>query len=198
MKYLLYAIAAIFMLGTWSACSEKSATPTQSTSNGEFPSMATYDVSMLISDSGVIRYRASSKTWLVYDNDKLNKYQHFPNGVLLEQLDSLFNSAASIYADTAWNYETKQLWRLVKNVHIVNAANEHFYTQELFWNVRSGKVYSDSLIRIERPDVILEGIGFESDDRFTNYVIKKPTGTFPLRTNNANQSQDSTPTQERK
>ena len=198
MKHLLYAIVAIFMLSTWSACSEKAAPPTQATTSGELPSMATYDVSMLISDSGVSRSRASSKTWLDYDNDKLNKYQHFPNGVLLEQLDSLFNSAASIYADTAWNYETKQLWRLVKNVHIVNAANEHFYTQELYWNVRSGKVYSDSLIRIERPDVILEGIGFESDDRFTNYVIKKPTGTFPLRTNNTHQAPGPTSSQERK
>lgn len=182
------------MLCLWSACDEgETSEKAAEESLKEIPSMATYDVSMLISDSGVIKYRASADTWLHYGMDKSNEYQYFPQGIFLEQLDSAFNSAASIQADTAYNYETKQLWHLIKNVHIVNAANEHFYTQELFWNVRTHKVYSDSTIRIERPDAILIGVGFESDDRFTNYTIRKPTGIFPLK--EANSRPEPTPAQ---
>ncbi|MDE6341366.1 MAG: hypothetical protein K2K93_03530 [Muribaculaceae bacterium] len=53
-------------------------------------------------------------------------------------------------------------------------------TQQLFWDQRRNRLYSDSFIHIETPDRMLEGIGFESNDRLTKYTIKHPTGIFPV------------------
>ena len=49
----------------------------------------------------------------------------------------------------------------------------------MFWDQRLNKVYSDSFIHIERADRTIEGYGFESNDKMTNYRITNPTGIFP-------------------
>lgn len=143
--------------------------------------MATSNVTMLISDSGVIRYRVSSKTWLRYNMDPKNEYQYFPDGLLLENIDSLGNILGSITCDTAYNYERQELWHLIKNVRIENSNNEHFFTHDLYWDMRSKKVYSDSFIHIERPDAIIEGIGFTSNDDFSRYEVRQTSGIFPVK-----------------
>jgi hypothetical protein len=42
------------------------------------------------------------------------------------------------------------------------------------------KIYSDSFIHIERSDRIIEGLGFDSNEKLSAYNIKKPTGIFPV------------------
>jgi LPS export ABC transporter protein LptC len=147
---------------------------------GELPEMVTRGVTMLVSDSGVIRYKATTDLWIRFNPEQGEQYQYFPEGIFLEQMDSLFNPTATIEADTAYNYETTRRWHLINNVHIVNNAEEHFYTNDLHWDMNRHSVYSDSLIRIERPDATLVGYGFRSDDRFTDYTIMNPTGDFPM------------------
>lgn len=147
---------------------------------GELPEMVTYDVTMLVSDSGEIRYRASTDLWMRLRPSVGEPYQYFPEGIFLEQVDSLFNTVASIKADTAYNYETSRRWHLINNVHIVNREEEHFYTNDLHWDMNRHSVYSDSLIRIERPDATLIGYGFRSNDQFTEYTIMSPAGDFPM------------------
>jgi LPS export ABC transporter protein LptC len=147
---------------------------------GELPEMVTHNVTMLVSDSGVIRYKATTDLWVRYKPVGGEQYQYFPEGIYLEQMDSAFNPVASIEADTAYNYETSRRWHLINNVHIVNNEDEHFYTNDLHWDVNRHRVYSDSLIRIKRPDATLVGYGFRSDDRFTEYTIMNPVGDFPM------------------
>ena len=57
--------------------------------------------------------------------------------------------------------------------------NEKFLTQQLFWDQRTHKLYSDSFIHIERTDRVLEGYGFESNEQLTRYTIKKVSSIFP-------------------
>ena len=57
---------------------------------------------------------------------------------------------------------------------------ELFETEQLFWNQRQQKFYSDSLVKITQTTRIITGIGFESDQNMTNYTIRKPQGIFPV------------------
>ena len=68
--------------------------------------LRTTDVSTLISDSGVTRYRLNAKEWLIFGKAK-DPYWFFPEGIYVEKFDTLFQSEASIQADTAYNYEKK-------------------------------------------------------------------------------------------
>ena len=66
------------------------------------------------------------------------------------------------------------------NVRILNVQNEKFLTNQIFWDQRNHKVYSDSFIHIERSDRIIEGYGFESNEKMTTYTVTRPSGIFPV------------------
>jgi len=152
----------------------------------EIPSMVTHGVYMLISDSGIIRYRAVAPNWTRYGEEAKEAYQYFPEGVRFEQVekqsgDTLFLANQTIVSDTAYNWENKQLWRLIGNVEVTSIQGEYFKTQELFWDMRLHTVYSDSFIHIERAENIIEGYGFNSNDDFSKYEIRQTSGVFPAK-----------------
>lgn len=147
------------------------------TERDSLPSMATLGVVTYISDSGVTRYRMEAEEWLMYDR-KRPSYWAFEKGVYLEQFDSLFNVDASIKADTAYFYDKQKLWKLMGNVDIKNRKGERFNTELLYWNQATEKVYSDRFIRIEQPDRIITGYGFDSNQQMTIYQIRNMGGIF--------------------
>lgn len=181
MRHLLYIFITSSVLTAFKGCSSEPEVSAEDNDSIEIPNMVTTDVNMLISDSGVIKYKAISPLWYVYENDVKNKYWYFPEGIRLDQVDHDFETEFSIESDTAYNYETKQLWHLIKNVKVHSTAGEYFETNDLYWDMRNHKVYSDSFIHIERPDAIIEGFGFTSDDAFTKYEIRQSSGIFPFR-----------------
>lgn len=87
---------------------------------------------------------------------------------------------ATVAADSARFFKNQNLWRLDGNVELAKVPGELFLTQQLFWDQRHNQIYSDSFIHIETPDRMLEGYGFESNDRLTQYTIRRPTGIFPV------------------
>jgi LPS export ABC transporter protein LptC len=141
--------------------------------------LRTTDVSTLISDSGITRYRLNAKEWLVFGKAK-EPYWYFPKGIYVEKFDTLFQSEASIQADTAYNYEKKSLWKLVGNVKIESLEGTRFETSLLYWDQKEEKIYSDKYIRIEEEDKVITGIGFESNQDMSQYKIFDSQGVFPV------------------
>lgn len=143
--------------------------------------MKTTGVISLISDSGVTRYRANAKEWLVYGKAQ-EPYWYFPKGIYVEKFDSLFQTEASIVADTAYYYDKQGLFQFVGQVEVKSLQGERFETEELFWNQKEDKVYSDRFIRIEQEEKVITGIGFESNQNMTRYTIRESRGVFPVAT----------------
>lgn len=144
------------------------------------PTMVTHSSSMLISDSGVTRYRMIADEWRVFDKAQ-DPYNFFPSGAYLERFTPDFDIEATIEADTAWNYIDKDLWKLKSNVHIENMQGDVFDTQELFIDMANQKVYSDAYIEIKRGETRLKGYGFESNLEMTEYRIFRPhDGLLPF------------------
>lgn len=172
------AFGAVVMLLLFSACSGRHKDMGAAiTERDSLPVMDTKGVMTLISDSGVTRYRINTEEWLVFDR-KNPPYWAFEKGVYLEQFDSVFNVDASIKADTAYYYDKQKLWKLMGHVDIKNRKGERFNTELLYWNQATEKVYSDRFIRIEQPDRIITGYGFDSNQQMTNYQIRNMGGVF--------------------
>jgi hypothetical protein len=115
----------------------------------------------------------------MYD-EATEPYWYFPEGLYIEQFDTLFNVVASIKADTAYHYEKLELWKGIGNVEMQNREGEYFSTSLIFWDQKAQKIYSDKYIRIEKQDQIITGFGFESNQSLTKYVIFNSSGTFPI------------------
>ena len=169
-------LAALALQAVLGACSGSRKTMGEAiTERDSVPVMDTRGVTTLISDSGLIRYRINTEEWKVFDR-KNPPYWAFEKGVYLEKFDTLFRIEASIEADTAYFYNKEELWKLVRNVHIRNLKGEKFDTDLLYWDQRKKRVYSDQFIRIEQPDRIITGRGFESNQEMTVYTVYKPEG----------------------
>lgn len=171
-------LGALVMLLLFSACSGKQKVLGKAiTERDSMPVLETRGVTSLVSDSGVTRYRINTEEWLVFDR-KNPPYWAFEKGVYLEKFDSAFQVEASIQADTAYFYNREELWKLMGHVDIKNLKGERFNTELLYWDQRGQRIYSDRFIRIEQPDRIITGRGFESNQQMTVYSILKPEGIF--------------------
>ena len=143
------------------------------------PALEGMDVTTLISDSGVTRYRIKAKKWLVFDKAD-TPYWEFPEGIYLEKFNMDLEADATVEADYAYYNEPAQRWTLKGNVEAMNLEGEKFETPLLYWDQKSESVYSDSSITITRETSIIKGVGFQSNQEMTNYTIQYPTGVFPI------------------
>jgi LPS export ABC transporter protein LptC len=139
----------------------------------KMPSLNTDSVTMLISDSGLIRYRMITKTWEFFGKAK-DPYQRFPHGFYAEQFDTLFHVVATVKSDTAWYYTNRQLWKLKGHVVIHNIMNETFSSDEFFLDDRQKRVYTEKYVEVVSPEKgILRGKGFESlNQQMTEFKFK--------------------------
>lgn len=144
------------------------------------PTMITTSVSQLISDSGITRYKLEADLWLVFDKAK-EPYSFFPDGLYLERFTPDFEIEATVKADTAWYYNAKDMWKLKQNVHVENMEGEQFDSEELFWDQKNERVFSETYIEIKSGATELKGYGFESNQTMTDYRIFRPhDGKLPF------------------
>ncbi len=145
------------------------------------PTLTTHNVSTLISDSGVTRYKIIADVWKVFDKAK-EPYWYFPEGIYVERFTPDFNVEATIKADTAWYFNEKNLWRAKNNVFVENMQGDQFESDELFWDQKNGRVFSDNYIEIRRGNnTQIKGYGFESNQQFTDYkIFRAHDGKFPF------------------
>ena len=143
-----------------------------------FPTLKTVNVDSYVSDSTYTRYHITTPLWLMYE-EAAEPHWNFPGGLFIVQFNDSMQESGIFTADTATYFSLKKIWRFDRNVRMLNINGDKFLTQQLFWDQNSRKIYSDSFIHIERSDRILEGVGFESNQEMTEYIIRRPTGIFP-------------------
>ena len=141
--------------------------------------LRTTDVSSLISDSGITRYRMNAKEWLVFGKAK-EPYSYFPQGVYVEKFDSLFNVEASVKADTAYYWDKKGLYKLIGHVSILSQEGKKLDTSILYFDQKEDQIYTYEYFELEEGDKIITGIGFKSNQNMTKYKIFNSQGTFPV------------------
>jgi len=136
------------------------------------PKIKTDSVVTLISDSGIIRYKVVAQTWDMFEDAK-DKYWYFPDGLYLEQFDTIFNVVVSVKADTAWNFINKRLWKLRGNVFIEKYTTGDTYSSpELYWDQQKKIMYSDSVVTVDQPgQALINATKFSANEQFTDVVF---------------------------
>jgi LPS export ABC transporter protein LptC len=152
------------------------------------PTLHATDITTVISDSGITRYRISAPQWDIYDKVP-EPYWEFPYGIHLERFDMNVHVDANIHSKYARFFVNKKLWELKNDVKATNLKGELFETEQLFWDQNSQKIYSDSLIKVTQATQIINAIGFESDQSMNYYVFRNVKGIFPV-----DESKDTVPT----
>lgn len=179
-KSLGCAVIFLYIIWSFMACNHrKGDVLTSDIDSLEYTSLTT-GVETLISDSGITKYKLNAAKWYVFDKPEDKWY--FPEGLYVEQFDTLFNIQASIKADTAYYYRERQLWELKGNVEVLNREGQRFFGHSLFWDESLQEVYSHEYIMIERSSgqLIESDFGFKSNQSMTRYELYSSHGHFDV------------------
>lgn len=111
-------------------------------------------------------------------------YREFRKGVKITTYkdDSLTTVDAVLTANYAIYYEKRQLWEAKGNVVVEKSDGKTLYTQQLFWNLLTKKIYSNvdsKIVQSEGRDVFI-GEGFESDEEFKDWRFRRMKGRMEV------------------
>lgn len=93
--------------------------------------MVTYGVNMLVSDSGMMKYRIVSECWEANQAKKPSRWI-FEKGLFLEQFDPKFHVEAYIQCDTAYYFDQEKLWELRGRVRVKTLRGCAFQVKSCF------------------------------------------------------------------
>lgn len=105
-------------------------------------------------------------------------FSEFRKGIHVETFnDSTSKMESELTANYAYYDETKELWETRGNVIGRNhTGDKTLFTEQLFWDQKTDKIYSDKQVKVLDGNSIEIGNGFESDGAFNVWTFRKPMG----------------------
>lgn len=166
-------VLSLFMISLFISCRNETKDQVTFVFDKEtIPIINTDSVTMLISDSGMVKYKVITKTWKMFD-EASEPFWLFPDKLYLEQYDSLFNTVVTLRADTVWRYISDNLWKMRGNVFIRNFQNKTFESEEIFWDQQKQRIYSNKPVTIKSPnEATIIADDFESNQQITQIKMK--------------------------
>ncbi len=132
-------------------------------------------LTMVYTKNGVKEYRFWTPLMERYEFAR-DPYMEFRRGINIVTFDSLGGDDSKLRADYAIFYEKRELWETRGNVVGESADGRKLFTQQLFWDQKTDKVYSNVDCRIVDGDDEFVGEGFESDSEFKDWVFRESEG----------------------
>lgn len=157
----------------------------------DLPVVEAENYESLTTDSGEVRFFLKAPKLLQFDVEG-KTHLEFPAGIELIKYDANHQIISSITADFAKQFPDEDKWEAKNNVVATNAAGDTLKTEHLIFEQDAGKIYSEEFVRIIRPDQIITGIGFVSDQSMQNWKIKDPKGTIYVAVEENSQHEGST------
>lgn len=142
------------------------------------PSLTGKDVTMLYSDSTVLKIKLQTPQMLKYEKDVKEPVTIMPKGLFVIFYDEKGKESTTLKADYGVRYEISKRMEVKYNVEVVNVNGEKLNTEHLIWDEQKKKITSDAFVKITTAKEIIMGKGLEANQDFTQYEIKEVTGTI--------------------
>lgn len=147
------------------------------------------DVEILYSDSAFVKVRVRGPVML-YHTERNDPRQEFIEGVEVDFLDRNQEVVSRLTAKYAIRRESIGTIIVRDSVVWQSSQDERLATDEMTWDERLQKVFTDRFVVITRPEEILYGRGFEADQDFTNITMKAVEGRVKVDNQKGKQDQN--------
>lgn len=109
-------------------------------------------------------------------------YREFRKGVKIVTFndDSISSVDATLTSNYAIYYTKRELWEARGNVVAETSGDRTLYTQQLFWNAKTKRIYSNVDSKIVQSDGVFYGEGLESDDALNDWRFRRMTGRMEV------------------
>lgn len=156
-------------------CKNDPAVVKQLTKDVEMPVSSTKNVEMLYTDSARLRAKVKAPRRDTYLGEK--ERIEFTDGVEVMFYGEDGSESGELKAKYAINNTKSEQMIARNNVQLVNKLEgKHLETEELIWDQKSGRIYSDKFSKITSKQEVIYGDGFESNQDFSQYRILKIRG----------------------
>lgn len=144
----------------------------------EMPDEQGRDVLIVYSKKGIIKARLSAPLLIRhFGEDDLTE---FPEGLHL----IFYNEDGDIENELTSNYglrnEKTEEMLAKDDVVVINKKGEKLNTEELIWNQKTSRIYSEKFVRIQTADEIIYGDGLDANEDFSEYTILNIKGIINL------------------
>lgn len=173
----LKSIAAIALVAMLFACQPDLKTIENITRKDNMPVESATDIRILYSTHGVLQMIMEAPLMDRFEGEE--PYMELPSGFVMTFFDSLGRETSFISANYAIQYQKDELIDARNDVVVRNMeTGEQLNTEQLIWDQKNELIYTEKFVKITTEEEVLYGDGFESDERFTQWIIRNPRGTF--------------------
>ena len=137
------------------------------------------DVEILYSDSANVRVRITGPTMLNYV-DRRDPRQEFPDGVVVDFFGPEGKTDAKLTAKYGIRYQLHGKVTVRDSVVWQDAENKKLETQELHWDERQQKIFTNKFVVITQPEEIIYGHGFEANQDLSHAKIRAIEGRIKV------------------
>lgn len=110
-----------------------------------------------------------------------NPYLELTEGVHVRFFNAIGEVESELRSNYAVSYENTDIMEAREDVVVVNREGETLNTEHLIWEEKTEKIHTEEFVKITTEDEVIFGHGFESNQDFTKYRIKKIKGTINLK-----------------
>ena len=176
---ILKRICIFYVLLNLVACKEQPAELRQVFTLDDIAVEVGRDVEILYSDSAVVRVKVSGP--LLYNfSDPQNPRQEFPESVKIDFLEPDLSVRSVLTAKRAIRYQEKGQIIARDSVVMLSIKQEKLETEELIWDEKTAKVYTDKFVKVSQPGEVVYGFGLEAAQDFSYWKIKVPKGRIKV------------------
>ncbi|MCB9305061.1 MAG: LPS export ABC transporter periplasmic protein LptC [Lewinellaceae bacterium] len=137
------------------------------------------DVEILYSDSAIVRVRVTGPVMYNYI-DRENPRQEFPESVKIEFLEPDLSIKSTLTAKKAMRYQEKGQIVARDSVVLTTAEQEKLETEELIWDEKTAKVFTEKFVKVTKPGEVIYGYGLEAEQDFSYWKITVPKGRIKV------------------
>lgn len=145
------------------------------------PTQVSHNHKVLETKNGKRSFQLETPLIEKFDEAK-EPYWQFPKGVKTQGYQENVDSIESeIVADYARYDVNKDLWEARGNVVVTNFKDDRVvYTDQLFWDKKLKKIYTDKPARILDKGNTHRGVGFSADEKFQSWQFHKGKGRLEV------------------
>jgi LPS export ABC transporter protein LptC len=140
------------------------------------------EVTFIYSENGKTKAKLYTKEFVGNENAR-PPYIDFKKGVRMELFDENLKIENIVTAKTARYYNKDGNVIAKDSVVARNTKGEKMQSEELIWNRKLEKFYTEKFVRITTKDQIVWGEGLEANQDFSHIIIKNQRGSIPVNSN---------------
>lgn len=169
----------LFLMLMIASCKNKTSEINELLGKTNFTEDQAEEVVIIFSENGKVKGRLFANEFIINERAK-PPFMDARKGLRIESYDDSTQLQSTLTARYARYYMRQGNILIRDSIVVVNKKGERLATEELVWNEKLKKFYTEKFVRIKTPTQVMFGDGLEANQDFTWYQITNIKGVMQV------------------